>query len=76
MVLRYSSDQMNWSLQANFAEIQNLLIEYAFNRICAALGIGPQIGVSGGFDIVCYQNAAQFYLEKCEPVHSQPVDKI
>jgi hypothetical protein len=45
---------MNWDITANFSEIKDFLKEYAFNRICSAFKVGPQIKPQPNFDIVCY----------------------
>jgi serine/threonine protein kinase len=66
----------NWQLKANYGELQNILIEYGFCRICSALGVGPKVRTFQNFDVVCYDNAAQFLLEKCKPLQSQPLDEI
>jgi serine/threonine protein kinase len=68
-ILSYSSDMISWEIRANFSEIQDVLIEYAFNKICAALRIGPQVKPELNFDVVCYEDAIQFYMEKCEPIN-------
>lgn len=66
----------NWQIEANFRELQELLVEYAFNHIAAVLQIGPKMPRFEYFDVVCYQNAAQFYLEKCWPIYSFPTDLV
>ena len=47
-----------------------MLVEYAFNIIASVLQIGPIVRPESSFDVVCYKNAAQFYMEKCFPAES------
>lgn len=39
-------------------------MEFAIYKIADLFDIGPKV-VNFGFDIVCYKNAAEFYLERC-----------
>jgi hypothetical protein len=65
---------MNWEIQANHNDIISVVKECAFNKVCAALGIGPQLPTATGFDLICYDNAIQFSMEKCEPVGAALTD--
>lgn len=42
-------------------------MEYAIYRIADFFEIGPKV-VNFGFDIVCYNDVVEFYLEKCEDI--------
>jgi len=53
---------MNWSIKANFREIKDFIIEYGFSKICSVLGVGPMVRPELTFDLVCYEDAIQFYM--------------
>lgn len=40
------------------------MIEFAFNRVCSALGIGPRV-VNRSYGLVCFEDAVQFQMERC-----------
>jgi serine/threonine protein kinase len=40
--------------------------EIAISKLCSVLGVGPEIETSIPFDVVVYDDAIQFHLEKCE----------
>ena len=46
-------------------QIEEVLLEYAFYRVCSALGIGPKVRIHPAFDIVCFGNCLQFSMERC-----------
>lgn len=51
-------------------------MEAAFSKICSALGIGAAAHPSqGGFDLVCYENVVEFFMEECEPLQRIPIIK-
>lgn len=43
-----------------------MIREYAFNKVCSALGVGPQLSTPSSFDVICYEDAIQFSMEMCE----------
>lgn len=67
-ILKFSSDGIDWKIKGSFEAIKHTLVEYAFARICGALEIGPKVSPEPIFDIVCYQDAIQYYMEKCESI--------
>lgn len=69
-LLTFAKDMINWSIQANANEINEIVQECAFNKICAALKIGAQPPAVNSFDLVCYEDAIQFSMEKCSPLVS------
>ena len=63
---------MDWSITANFSEIKSFIVEYVIGKICSALGVGPRVRPEPTFDLICYEDAIQFYVEKCDPLPFQP----
>lgn len=47
--------------------IENAVREVALSKFCSALGIGPAVETRISFDLVVYDNAIQFHLERCLP---------
>ena len=43
-------------------------MEYALARVCSLLGVGPKLKRDIGFDLVCYRDCIEFFMEKCVPV--------
>lgn len=58
---------VDWVLKANFPEISNVLIEFAIAKLCSVFKIGPMIDPYPGFDVICFKDCIEFYMEKCEP---------
>ena len=57
---------MHWEIKAAHTDILSAVKEYALMKICAVLGIGPPDPLESSFDLVCYEDAIQFSMEKCE----------
>lgn len=50
-------------------EVKEVVKECAFAKLCAALGIGVPVGSPDHpFDLVCYEDCMEFFMEKCRPV--------
>jgi serine/threonine protein kinase len=52
----------------NREEIEDMVREVAISKLCSMFEIGPAVETSIPFDIVVYDDAMQFHLEKCESV--------
>jgi hypothetical protein len=50
----------------NKEQIEDVVREVAISKLCSVLGVGPAIETGIPFDVVVYDNAVQFHLEKCE----------
>ena len=35
-------------------------------KVCSMLAIGSKIKLDIGFDLVCYRDCIEFYMERCE----------
>jgi hypothetical protein len=46
--------------------VEDAVREVAINKLCSVLGIGPAVETRIPFDLIVYDNAVQFHLEKCE----------
>lgn len=57
-----------WHINASFSQVKEVLVEYAFARVLAMLGVGPRLKRDIGFDLVCYRDCIEFFMEKCEPI--------
>jgi hypothetical protein len=42
-----------------------VILEYAIGKVCSMLGVGPRIKIDVGFDLVCYRDCIEFYMERC-----------
>jgi hypothetical protein len=51
-------------------EIEDVAREVAISKLCSVFGIGPAIETSIPFDLIVYEDAIQFHLEKCEPAEN------
>lgn len=72
-VLRLFQNIVEWTLRGTHHEICSMILELAFNKICNALGIGPKVGSPGhGFDLICFNDCIEYYMEKCEPCINPP----
>lgn len=49
----------------NFSSISNVLMECALVKLCSIVGIGPPFCFHMGFDLVLFESAIEFYMEKC-----------
>lgn len=65
MSQRYHGQE--WSISARFSEVQKVIIEYAIAKVCSMLGVAPQVKTDIGFDLVCYRDCIEFYMERCWP---------
>lgn len=45
-----------------------MIVECAIAKVCSMLGVGPKMKLDIGFDLVCYRDCIEFYMEKCEAV--------
>lgn len=57
----------DWSVHARFSEVRQVIVEYAIAKVCSMLGIAPRIKTDIGFDLVCYRDCIEFYMERCWP---------
>lgn len=57
----------NWIVTANFTEVRSVLLEYGFLKLCSMLKIGPDVPTDIGFDVICYRNCMEFFMERCDP---------
>lgn len=72
-VLRKPQSSIDWTLLGTYDEVCEMVIEFAFNKICSILKIGPKVGSpSHGFDMVCFNDCIDYYMEKCQPCVSPP----
>lgn len=67
-------------MEAYFSQISEIIIEYAIAKVCSMLRVGPLIKLDLGFDLVCYRNCIEFFMEKCVPLEDIcgqiPVEEI
>lgn len=56
-----------WVIRANFFDLEPILEEFAIAKVCSMFGIAPKILTPFGFDIICYRNCAEFFMERCYP---------
>lgn len=49
-------------------ELREVLLEVAISKLCAMFQIGPDVETTIPYDIIVYEDAMQFHLEKCDPV--------
>ena len=46
--------------------MREIVAECAFAKLCSALGIGVPVGSSDhSFDLVCYKDCIEFFMEYC-----------
>lgn len=65
-VLRGSHNIDDWAIKGTHSEVSSMIIEFAFTKICFALGIGPKVGSpSHDFDLICFDDCIEFCVEKC-----------
>lgn len=55
-------------MYARFSEVELVVVECAIAKVCSMLGVGPKIKLDVGFDLVCYRDCIEFFMERCEPV--------
>lgn len=61
----------DWGITDIPWEIEGVVCEYAMGKICAALGVGIKVGSPDHpFDLVCYQDCVEFFMEKGQPIES------
>lgn len=54
-VLRYAEDQVAWNIPGSSSEINEVLKEYGFAKVCSALGVGVKVGSPDHpFEVICY----------------------
>jgi hypothetical protein len=63
--IQYREPSPNFSLipADNNLKIYTTLIEYCISKICSALKVGIGIERALGFDLICYSNCIQFFME-------------
>jgi hypothetical protein len=73
-ILRKRQDNDNWLLPCSYFEIEEVIKEYAFAKLCSILKVGMKVGhPDHTFDLVCYEDCIEFYMERCESiVYSTP----
>lgn len=57
----------DWVVDACFSYVEPVIVECAIAKVCSILAIGPKMKLDIGFDLVCYRDCIEFYMEKCEP---------
>jgi hypothetical protein len=63
---RFVAKRTKFNGNANQQEIEMVIHEAALYILCSAFKIGPKFETSLPFAVVCYEDAAEFHLEKCE----------
>jgi len=57
--------------------MNEIVKEYGFAKICSALGIGVKVGSPDHpFDLVCYENFVEFFMERCQPISAAMADGL
>lgn len=65
-MLRLSEGNIRWEVNGTAAEVHEVIGEYAFAKLSAALGVGVQVGSPDHpFEVICYSNCIEFFMEKC-----------
>lgn len=68
-ILTQEKDKMRWEVSGSPTEVKEMVMECAFAKLCAALGIGVPVGSPDHpFDLVCYEDCIEFFMEKCIPM--------
>lgn len=68
-------DGLNWTTKSNYSEIESLVMEYAIAKICAAMKVGVAVGSTDhNFDLVCYDDCIEFYMERCHSIQKRVFD--
>ena len=72
-ILTQKEDGMRWEISGSPTEVSEVIVECAFAKLCAALGIGVPVGSPDHpFDLVCYEDCIEFFMEKCTPLKANP----
>ena len=67
--LTQEEDGIMWEINGTTEEVKEVVKECAFAKLCAALGVGVPVGSPDHpFDLVCYEDCMEFFMEKCRPV--------
>lgn len=67
--LREEEDGPRWEINSNPREVKELVKECALAKLCAALGVGVPVGSPDHpFDLVCYEDSIEFFMEYCQPI--------
>lgn len=65
-MLKLSEDLIDWKIKGTQEEVKDMVFEFAINKICSILRIGPRVGrASPFFDLVCFNDGVEYYMEKC-----------
>ena len=68
-ILTQEEDEIKWEINGTGSEVKEVVMECAFAKLCAALGVGVPVGSPDHpFDLVCYEDCIEFFMEKCIPV--------
>jgi hypothetical protein len=68
-VLRLNEDEMSWNIEVGLHEVQMIVVECAFGKLCAAMGVGIGMGSPDHpFDMVYYDNFIEFFMEQGYPL--------
>lgn len=62
-----SRDKSNFKMQRGLADA---IKQYCLTKLCSVLEIGPKILDCFGFDILIFQQTAEFAIEFCDPIKS------
>jgi serine/threonine protein kinase len=72
-ILTQKEDGLRWEISGSPSEVKEVVIECAFAKLCSALGIGVPIGSPDHpYDLVCYEDCIEFFMEKCTPLKAYP----
>jgi hypothetical protein len=63
------------AIHVNFADLKDVLVEFAIAKLCSLFKIGPQIQNPFGFDLLCFRDHVEFYMEKCLPFNYSSVNQ-
>ena len=55
----------DWCVDARFSEVEQVIMEFAIAKVCSMLAVGPRLKLDIGFDLVCYRDCIEFYMERC-----------
>jgi hypothetical protein len=73
VALSFNEDQINWNVPGDSYEIQTKVLEYAFAKLCSAMGLGIKVGSPDhSFDVVCYDNFIEFFMERGSTITEVP----
>jgi len=57
---------------AKYTEVKLTIVEYTFARLASMLNVGPRVRLDMSFDLICYRDCLEFYMEACESIEYRP----